>query len=179
MRVIGGTAKGRRLKAPRGRAVRPTADRVKESLINILPHDFSGARVLDVFAGSGNLSIEALSRGAAHAVLIDASERAGAMIRDNLRQLGLAPQSEIWMAPASRALKALARRNDSFDYIFVDPPYNHGLAGRSLALIGRCDLLRPGGTLVIEHSSRETVSGAYGSLQLQDQRRYCDTRLSF
>lgn len=179
MRVIGGAAKGRRLKAPKGGAVRPTADRVKESLFNILPRDFSGARVLDVFAGSGNLSIEALSRGAEHAVLIDASERAGALIRENLRRLELEPRSEVWIAPAARALRSLARRNDSFDYIFLDPPYDQRLAPRSLALVGQCLLLRPGGILVVEHSAREQLDDAYGPLQLQDQRRYGDTRLSF
>ena len=179
MRVIGGAAKGRRLRAPKGQAVRPTADRVKESLFNILPRDFSGARVLDLFAGSGNLSIEALSRGAAHAILIDFSGRSAATIRENLRRLGLAAQTEVWTAPVARSLKSLARRRDSFDYIFLDPPYDQGLAGPSLELIGRCALLRAPGTLVIEHSAREAVSPEYGPLRLHDQRRYGDTRLSF
>lgn len=179
MRVIGGAARGRRLKVPKGAAVRPTADRVKESLFNILPRDLSGARVLDVFAGSGNLSIEALSRGAAHAVLIDASEHAAALIRDNLGRLGFAAQAQVWIAPAERSLRALARRRESFDYIFLDPPYDQKLVARSLALIGESDLLRPGGVLVIEHSSRETIEASYGCLRLQDQRRYGDTRLSF
>jgi 16S rRNA (guanine966-N2)-methyltransferase len=179
VRIIGGAAKGRRLRAPKGQAVRPTADRVKESLFNILPRDFSGARVLDLFAGTGNLSIEALSRGAAHAVLIDFSPRSAATIRENLRRLGLAAQTEIWTAPVARSLKSLARRRDSFDYIFLDPPYDQGLAGRSLELIGRCALLRAPGTLVIEHSAREAVSPEYGPLRLHDQRRYGDTRLSF
>lgn len=179
MRVIGGAAKGRRLRAPKGQAVRPTADRVKESLFNILPRDFSGARVLDLFAGSGNLSIEALSRGAAHAVLIDFSPRSAATIKENLQRLGFAAQTEVWTAPVARSLKSLARRRDSFDYIFLDPPYDQGLAGRSLELIGRCALLRAPGTLVIEHSAREAVSPEYGPLRLHDQRRYGDTRLSF
>ena len=179
MRVIGGAAKGRRLKVPKGSAVRPTADRVKESLFNILPRDLSGAWVLDVFAGSGNLSIEALSRGAEHAVLIDASQRAAAMIRQNLRRLGLEAQCEIWIAPAARAMRSLARRHDSFDYIFLDPPYDQRLAPRSLALIAQCLLLRSTGTLVIEHSGREHLNEAYEPLRLHDQRRYGDTRLSF
>ena len=179
MRVIGGAAKGRRLGVPKGDAVRPTTDRVKESLFNILPRDLSGARVLDVFAGSGNLSIEALSRGAAHAVLIDVSERAGAVIRENLRRLGFNGQTEVWIAPAARALKSLARRKNSFDFIFLDPPYDHGLVHASLEIMGRCDLLRKDGILVIEHSSREAPEAQYGSLRLHDQRRYGDTLLSF
>jgi 16S rRNA (guanine966-N2)-methyltransferase len=179
VRVIGGAAKGRKLRAPKGSSVRPTADRVKESLFNILQRDFFGARVLDVFAGTGNLSIEALSRGAAGAVLIDASERSGAIIRENLRRLGFAAQTEVWISPAARALKSLSRRGASFDFIFLDPPYEQDLVGRALEIIGRGNLLRPDGILVIEHSAREAVSATYGSLQLHDQRGYGDTLLSF
>src|SRR4029453_5603766 len=99
MRVIGGERKGRRLLVPKGQAVRPTAARGKESLFNILPHNFSGMKVLDLFAGSGNLRIEALSRGAAKAVLVDASARSATTIRENLRRLGLTARTEVWVAP--------------------------------------------------------------------------------
>ena len=179
MRVIGGAAKGRRLLAPKGQAVRPTADRVKESLFNILPRDFSGKKVLDLFAGTGNLSIEALSRGADHALLVDSSERSVAAIKENLRRLGFAARSEVWLAPAARSIRSLGRRNESFDYIFLDPPYDQRLIQRTLDLIGQCNVLRPSGTLVAEHSVREALQPLYGSLQLQDQRRYGDTLLSF
>lgn len=179
MRVIGGASRGRRLKVPKGQAVRPTAGRVKESLFNILPRDFSGKRVLDLFAGTGNLSIEALSRGADHALMVDASARSAATIKLNLRGLGLAAQSAVWVAPVARSVRVLARRKERFDFIFLDPPYEQGLAGRSLELIARCQLLRPTGTLVVEHSSRESVKPRYDSLQLHDQRRYGDTLLSF
>jgi 16S rRNA (guanine966-N2)-methyltransferase len=179
MRVIGGAAKGRRLLTPKGRAVRPTADRVKESLFNILPRDLSGMRVLDLFAGTGNLSIEALSRGAAHALLIDASARSAAAIKANLRRLGFAAQSEVWIAPVNRSLRSLARRREAFDYVFIDPPYDQGLATRALEVVAQCHLLRDTGTVVIEHSARESVKPFYGSLQLHDQRRYGDTLLSF
>jgi 16S rRNA (guanine(966)-N(2))-methyltransferase RsmD len=179
MRIIGGAAKGRRLSVPKGHAVRPTAARVKDSLFNILPRDFSGVKVLDLFAGTGNLSIEALSRGADRALLVDASARSGAAMKDNLRRLGFAAQSEVWVAPVSRSLRTLGRRKESFDLIFLDPPYDRGLAGRSLEIIAECRLLRETGTLVIEHSERETLQPRYGSLQLHDQRRYGDTRLSF
>jgi 16S rRNA (guanine(966)-N(2))-methyltransferase RsmD len=179
MRVIGGAAKGRRLSVPKGHAVRPTAGRVKESLFNILPRDFSGKRVLDLFAGTGNLSIEALSRGADHALLIDASARSAATIKLNLRRLGLAAHSAVWVAPVARSVRVLARRKERFDFIFLDPPYDQGLAGRSLEIIARCQLLRPTGTLVVEHSARENVKPRYDSLQLHDQRRYGDTLLSF
>src|SRR6187431_2023308 len=103
MRVIGGAARGRRLKVPKGQATRPTAAPVKESLFNILPHDFSGMRVLDLFAGSGNVSIEALSRGAVLAVLVDESPRATAVIRENLRRLNLTESTQLWTAPVARS----------------------------------------------------------------------------
>ena len=179
MRVIGGAAKGRRLLAPKGEAVRPTADRVKESLFNILPGDFSGMKVLDLFAGTGNLSIEALSRGADHAVLIAASERSVAVIREDLRRLSLAPRAEVWTAPVGRSLRILARRQESFDIIFLDPPYDQGLANRSVAVIAQGNLLKKSGTIVVEHSARETLQQRYDSLKLHDERRYGDTLLSF
>ena len=179
MRIIGGAAKGRRLLAPKGQTVRPTAARVKESLFNILPRDFSGRTVLDLFAGTGNLSIEALSRGAEHAVLVDSSARSAAAIKANLRRLGLAAQTEVWVAPVARSLRSLARRRESFDFIFLDPPYEQGWVGRSLEGIAQCNLLRDSGTAVAEHSMRETVKPRYGRLQLHDQRRYGDTLLSF
>lgn len=179
MRVIGGAAKGRRLLVPKGQTVRPTAARVKESLFNILPRDFSGLTVLDLFAGTGNLSIEALSRGAEHAVLVDSSARSAAAMKGNLRRLGLAAQSEVWLAPVARSLRSLARRRERFDFIFLDPPYEQGLAGRSLEGIAQGNLLRDSGTVVVEHSLREAVQPRYGDLQLHDQRRYGDTLLSF
>ena len=179
MRVGGGAAKGRRLSVPKGRAVRPTAARVKDSLFNILPRDFSGMKVLDLFAGTGNLSIEALSRGAAHALLVDRSARAAAAIKDNLRRLGFAGQAEVWIAPVARSVRTLSRQKATFDYIFIDPPYDRGLAQRSMRIIAEGDLLRSSGTLVVEHSAREMLQPSCGALQLHDQRRYGDTRLSF
>jgi 16S rRNA (guanine966-N2)-methyltransferase len=179
MRVIGGERKGRRLLVPKGQAVRPTAARVKESLFNILPHDFTGMKVLDLFAGTGNLSIEALSRGAAKAVLVDTSTRSATTIRENLRRLGLTAGTEVWVAPAPRALKSLAKRGEIFDMIFLDPPYDHGLVEPSLKLLARGALLSDTGTVVAEHSAREAVSPRYDSLVLNDQRRYGDTLLSF
>jgi 16S rRNA (guanine966-N2)-methyltransferase len=179
MRVIGGKARGRRLLAPKGQAVRPTADRVKESLFNILPRDFSGMKVLDLFAGTGNLSIEALSRGAEHALLVDASARSAAAIKENLRRLGFAANSQVWVAPAARSLRLLARRDETFDIIFLDPPYDRGLAQRALELIAQGALLGAAGIIVVEHSAREPLGKDYAGLRLHDQRCYGDTLLSF
>jgi len=109
MRVIGGQARGRRLKVPKGNGVRPTAARVKEALFNILPHDLSGIKVLDLFAGTGNLTIEALSRGAAEAILVDSSTESGEAIRENLRRLNLVDRTRVWITPVTRAAGLLVR----------------------------------------------------------------------
>ncbi|HEX5605478.1 MAG TPA: 16S rRNA (guanine(966)-N(2))-methyltransferase RsmD [Candidatus Binatia bacterium] len=179
MRVISGKAKGRRLIAPKGGAIRPTADRIKESLFNILPRDFSSMKILELFAGTGNVSIEALSRGAESALLVDASERAARVIRENLRRLELSDRAQVWVMPVRRALNAVGRQGQKFDVIFLDPPYDQGLVGRSLELIALVNPLYPSAVVVAEHSVRETVKSSYGILSLNDQRRYGDTLLSF
>ncbi len=179
MRIIGGSARGQRLKAPKGRALRPTAARVKEALFNILPHDLSGAKVLDLFAGTGNVTVEALSRGATEAVLVDASAESAKTIRENLRRLKLADRAKVWIAPVNRALRLLARRGERFDIIFLDPPYDQRLVETTLRLVAREGLLRQTGTLIAEHSIREEIAPRYDRLALRDQRRYGDTVLSF
>jgi len=179
MRVISGKAKGRRLIAPKGGAIRPTADRIKESLFNILPRDFSGMKILELFAGTGNISIEALSRGAESALLVDASERSARIIRENLRRLELTDRAQMWVMPVRRALNAVGRQGSKFDVIFLDPPYDQKLVGRSLELIASVDPVYSTGLVVAEHSVRETLKTSYGSLSLNDQRRYGDTLLSF
>jgi 16S rRNA (guanine966-N2)-methyltransferase len=180
MRVIGGNAKGRRLLVPKGPAVRPTAVRVKDSLFNILPRDLAGMTVLDLFAGTGNLAIEALSRGAAEALLVDISERSAEVIRENLRRFGYdGERVTLRVAPVARTLRALAKKSRKFDLIFLDPPYDEGLVEASLKIIGRGQLLTTSGKVVAEHSAREPVSTSYDSLVLNDQRHYGDTRLSF
>ena len=179
MRVTGGDARGRRLRVPKGQALRPTAARVKAALFNILPHDLRGSKVLDLFAGTGNVTIEALSRGAAEAILVDSSTAAGKVIRENLRRLRLMDRTKVWITPVSRALRLLARRGESFDVIFLDPPYEHHLVESSLKIIAHGDLLQEAGVLVAEHSVREKVDSCYESLILRDQRRYGTTLLSF
>lgn len=179
MRVAGGSARGRRIRVPKGRAVRPTAGKIKEALFNILPHNLEGAKLLDLFAGTGNVSIEALSRGAAEAILVDSSNDSARAIRENLRRFRFADRTKVWNVPVARALRLLARRGESFDLIFLDPPYERGWVEGSLKIIARSGLLRNAGVLVVEHSAREHVQPAYGSLLLDDRRNYGDTVLSF
>src|SRR4030095_9073147 len=179
MRVIGGNARGRRLKVPKGQALRPTAAKVKEALFNILPHDLSGAKALDLFAGTGNVTIEALSRGAAAAVLVDSSMESGKAIRENVRRLHLTDRTKVWIMPVARALRLLARHGETFDLIFLDPPYDRQWIDRSLKIIAQGKLLRGSGVLIAEHSIREKVEPRYDLLALHDQRRYGSTLLSF
>jgi 16S rRNA (guanine966-N2)-methyltransferase len=179
MRVIGGNARGRRLKVPRGKTLRPTAARVKEALFNILPHDLCGIRILELFAGTGNVTIEALSRGAAEAILVDSSAESGKAIRENLQRFQLADRTKVWITPVARALRLMARRGETFDMIFLDPPYERKWIGSTLKIIGEGRLLRESGVLVAEHSIREKVEPRYSSLGLRDQRRYGSTLLSF
>jgi 16S rRNA (guanine(966)-N(2))-methyltransferase RsmD len=134
---------------------------------------------LDLFAGSGNLSVEALSRGAAEAVLVDRSPKLARTIRENLRTLGFAARTQVWTASALQAIRRLAHRRYTFDLVFVDPPYEKGWTGKIVAALGREGLLRQSGMVIAEHSIREEVQESYGSLVLQDRRRYGSTVLSF
>jgi 16S rRNA (guanine966-N2)-methyltransferase len=179
MRIIGGRAKGQRLKAPKGQALRPTSARVKEALFDILPHNLSGWRILDLFAGSGNVSLEALSRGAAEALLVDASRSAARAIQENLRSVGFAANSSVWTAPVLRSLRVLARRRRKFDLIFLDPPYEKDLVRSVMGILAGTEILAESGVIVVEHSIREGVEQTYNKLALRDRRRYGTTVLSF
>jgi 16S rRNA (guanine(966)-N(2))-methyltransferase RsmD len=173
LRVTGGTLRGRVLRAPRGAATRPTADRVRQSLFARLG-DLSGAGVLDLFAGTGALGIEALSRGAARAVFAERARPALASLDANLRELGLGPASRVLRGEVGAALRRLAREREHFDLILLDPPY--GTAELSLALreVVHGNLLAPEGTLVLETSWRHPPGDVPG-LQRRDERRYGET----
>lgn len=179
MRVISGKARGRRLKAPKGLALRPTADRVKEALFNILPRDLSGYKVLDLYAGTGSLTVEALSRGASGALLIDSAGEARKVIQENLKSLELLDRVRIWQTPVARAIRQLSRQGEAFDLVFLDPPYEKGLVEATLRAIGKGGILKGTGLVVAEHSVREKVATSYGALRLNDQRRYGTIMISF
>jgi len=157
MRVIAGQAHGQRLKAPRGTATRPTSARVRESIFSRLAArlDFGGLAVLDLFAGSGALGIEALSRGAQSAAFVDSSRAAAAAIRDNLEALELRPRCRVLCLDARRALGELARQGTRFDLVMCDAPYQQGLSTEILARLCDLDLLAFGAWVVLELSRRE------------------------
>ena len=149
MRVITGSARGRRLKTPEDYDIRPTTDNVKESLFNILQFDIEGRRVLDLFAGTGQLGIECLSRGALDATFVDKDRKALTIVKDNLRTCGLS--GRVFQDDALRFLQ----RGDTFDLIFVDPPYDAGLYAPVLETINQVDNLSDGGIIICE-ARRET-----------------------
>ncbi|HEX4008958.1 MAG TPA: 16S rRNA (guanine(966)-N(2))-methyltransferase RsmD [Solirubrobacteraceae bacterium] len=170
MRVIAGIYGGRELVAPRGRATRPTSDRVREALFSILGGELAGGGVLDLFAGSGALGIEALSRGAAWATLVDSAPAAVEAIRRNLEALGI--EAEVVRGPALRFLEAARRDARQYDLVFLDPPYRHATAlGRELTSALR-PILAADARVVAESDRRSPLRLELPPL---DERRYGDT----
>jgi 16S rRNA (guanine966-N2)-methyltransferase len=178
LRVIGGSLKGRRLVSPPGKAIRPTADRVKESLFNILAERVAQKRVLDLFAGTGALSIEALSRGALSAVLVDQAKPAIAAIGQNIRNLGLEGRARIIRWNIRKNLNCLVNA-EPFDLVFMDPPYEKSAVAPTLTALAATGRLSSGARIVIEHSVRETVADVANLLHLVDQRKFGKTLVSF
>jgi 16S rRNA (guanine(966)-N(2))-methyltransferase RsmD len=179
MRIITGTARGLKLKTPRGPGVRPTSDRVKESLFAILAGRIPGAAVADLFAGTGNLGLEALSRGAAAAVFVDASADSVALARANAALARLTDRAEFLRLDAAAAVSRFARAGRAFDIIFCDPPYNKGLAAAIADKIDAAAILRPGGMLIIEHSRHEKLPTDLVNLTVTRTERYGETLVSF
>ncbi len=178
MRVIRGEARGRKIQVPREKRLRLTSDRVKEALFNLLP-DMEGIFFLELFAGTGNVSLEALSRGAKRAVLVEKEPALVALIGKNLAALGFAGRSEVITGPVERVLPFLQERGDRFDIVFADPPYEKGHVAGTLEVLGRGGLLKDTGLVVVEHAIREETGKRCESLVLRDRRRYGDTVLSF
>ena len=179
MRIIAGTLKGRRLVTPGNASVRPTSDRVKESMFNILGAKVDGGVILDLFAGTGNLGIEALSRGAKRVIFVETSREALGIIRRNLQECHMGDRSEILARPVDRAMQRLQSRGERFDLIFMDPPYEKGLIGRTLDRLGTEKIYHDDSVLVVEHTRREPLPELSRSWNLIRQRRIGDTVLSF
>ena len=180
MRVIAGTAKGRRLRTLRGRAVRPTADRVKEALFSMLESrfDLGGAVLLDLFAGSGALGIEGLSRGASRAVFVEQDGAARQVLDANIVACGFAARGRILRLAARRAVAELATRGERFDGVLLDPPYGCGLADGALAQLAAAGLIASGGWVAAEHHVDDVLAEAYGPLRLTAARRYGKTAVA-
>jgi 16S rRNA (guanine966-N2)-methyltransferase len=180
MRVVGGRLRGRALKGPQSQAIRPTADRLRESLFNILIHAYDdpidGARVLDLFAGTGALGAEALSRGAAFALFVDDGVEARALLRGNVETLGLGGTSKIYRRDATRL--GPAHPMEPFSLVFADPPYGRGLAGKALASAREGGWLAAGALAVVEEAKSAAFTAPQAFEELE-RREYDDTEFVF
>lgn len=179
MRIISGTSKGRRLLSPKHPSLRPTSDRVKESLFNILGREVEGKVILDLFAGTGNLGIEALSRGAKKVFFVEKGRQALRLIERNLSQCGLEEKSEILPKEVNRAIGILKQRGALFDLILMDPPYERGWVGKTLLKLTSQPIYHDDSILVIEHGRREAVPPLVEGWELIRQKRLGDTLISF
>ena len=169
MRVITGAARGRRLKEPSGLDTRPTTDRVKEGLFSALQFHIEGRQVLDLFAGTGQLGIECLSRGAAFCVFVEARREALDIVRENLSSTQLSGRARVLPGDA---LAYLNRTEDRFDLIFLDPPYEGPLLEQAIDTIAARSLLNPGGIAAAEHPAEKTLPAPRGSLRPGRTYRY-------
>lgn len=177
MRIIAGSRKSLRLKTPKGEGIRPALDKVKEAIFNIL-WSVEGLRVLDCFAGTGNIGLEAISRGAAHATFIDSGREAIDLIRKNIAICKFEDQTSLLPYAAATAIAKLGSQGAQFDLIFVDPPYNKNLVTPSIQQVADANLLAPDGQIICEHFPKEVLTPPTDYL-VADERKYGQTLISF
>ena len=178
MRVISGKQKGLNLKAVPGQSTRPTTDKVKESIFNMIGPYFDGGAMLDLYGGSGSVAIESLSRGMDRAVIIDHDKKAIATIYDNLRKSRLEDLAEVYRTDTLRALKVLVKKEEHFHLIFLDPPYHNQRLDKEIKWIAEYQLLAAEGRLVVEHDARVALQESYGDIKKLKEEKYGDTTIS-
>lgn len=179
LRIVAGKHRGLHLVSPKGKRLRPTADRVRQAIFNILGTDLTELWVLDLFAGTGAMGLEALSRGASFVVMVDQHPTALKLIGRNLAACGNPQNVKVYRLDLRRSLRGLMRQDYHFDLVFLDPPYGRGLNQRCLEQLGNGMLLNRTATVVSEHALEERLTSAYGCLQRQTTRRYGNTAVSF
>jgi 16S rRNA (guanine(966)-N(2))-methyltransferase RsmD len=179
VRVISGAAKGCRLRVPRGLAVRPTPDRAKEGLFNIIGDRVTDCRFLDLYAGSGAIGIEALSRGATDAVFVERGHRVAEIITRNLSRTKLADHAKVLVADVGNALEKLRKRGELFDIMFADPPYNQKNAHDILQVVANKEVLNADGLVIWEYASRASPPGKIGNMVCFKDVRYGNTAFAF
>jgi len=178
MRVIAGTLRSRALKAPPGLSTRPTSDRLRETLFNVLAPRIEGSGFLDLYAGSGAVGIEAVSRGAAHVTCVEQSAAALTVLRANLTALNLASHLRVEALTVADFLRRATLANQTFDLIFLDPPYDEGQ--EYVATLGSLDtLLEPSGLVIVEHRRKQEVGAYFGRLSRKRILEQGDAALSF
>ncbi len=179
LRIISGELKGRRLFSPKGVKTRPTADRIRESIFNILAPLIPGSVVLDLFAGTGALGIEALSRGASFAIFVDSDKDALSVIEKNIGTCRLQGRIKIIRTDITKKNIALKNEDPSVDLVFMDPPYNKNLIKPALINLSASRYLQKNALIIIEHALTETIPEYVPEYKLSDQRRYGKTLVSF
>lgn len=178
MRVISGKCRGTHLIAPEGMETRPTTDRIKETLFNMIAFDLPECYFLDLFSGSGGIGIESLSRGAKHAVFVDQGDKALRCIKENLEKTRLKDSAEILNCSAQEAVKRLGQRKNTFDIIFMDPPYALEGIDELISSIAENELLNEEGYIILERSTKSVVNLPH-NLVLWKEKKYKTTTLSF
>lgn len=179
MRVIAGSRKGHRLMGPQTVGLRPTSDRVKEALFSILSPRIGDARFLDLYAGTGAIGIEALSRGARHVTFVESSLDALKVLRKNLERCGLAPAGDVRVGTAERFLAGSRQEPAPYDIVFADPPYDQTDGGQDLlSRLERSDMIGVRTVVILEHAKKAAVPSRVGRLSQVRQYRYGDTTLS-
>lgn len=179
MRIITGRARGLQLTVPKTYDVRPTADRVKESVFNIIGSKIVDARVLDLFAGTGNLGLESWSRGAQSSTFIDESRESLRLVQSNIKKCRAEASCTVLKGSAPSVAERLYREGKRFDFAFCDPPYNKGWVARIIEVLGRCPFLDDGGYLVVERSGHEELPALPDGCELVRSERYGETWVDF
>lgn len=178
MRVISGSARGTVLKAPEGLHTRPTTDRIKENLFNLIQSQVRDSTVLDLFGGSGALAVEALSRGAGRAVLVEPEKKCYTVISENLNKTRLGDRASILQMTAEKALERLQKDPRRFSLVFMDPPYSQGWVAKTLEQLLRSNILAPGALIVVEHEAGEPIPENLPGVVLIKAKAYGRTIIS-
>lgn len=179
LRVISGKARGLKLDSPKNQDVRPTTDRVKESLFNIINPYIRESNILDLFAGTGSLGIECLSRGAKNCVFVDKSKDSINIIKSNVKKARVENESTILNVDFKDAVKRLSNQNQKFDVIFMDPPYYENMFIECLKIIDELNLLYEDGIIVVEHDTKDLFDESIGNLVKSRDKKYGNTTLTF
>ena len=179
MRIIGGIKGSQRIKSSKSRNLRPTMDRVRETVFNILGERIVDSRFLDLFAGTGSVGIEALSRGAKHVFFIEKDNKAAKILRENLNSLGFERVNRILIMDFTKAVKFMKNSCEEFDVIYVDAPYASGFSAVSLRLLSDFDILKQNGLILAEHFHKNKMEERFGNLKLFRVKKIGDTCISF
>ena len=179
MRIVAGTAKNRKIKSKKGNSTRPTMERIKEAIFSILNPYVGDSRFLDLFSGTGNMALEAVSRGVKKAIMIEDDAEALRIIIENVNNLGFQDKCRAYKNDVFRAIEILSKKGEKFDIIFMDPPYKQELCTRVIKLISKKGILAEDGIIVAEHHFKEDLADEIGEFKKIDERDYGGKQITF